>query len=239
MNPVLSEILTTGNVKSANGELVKLKGDNVPTEEGEFLQEIVSEVKPKTSLEVGLAYGISTLFICDALEKTSGHRHIVLDPYQMQYYNGIGLENIKRAGYEEIVDFYDQSSHVLLPQLEAQGTKIDFAFIDGLHLFDYTLLEFFYIDKMLRVGGVIAFDDATWPSVFKVGRFMVTNRSYSVFRCLKPLNRNSALKRQLLTLKHRFLSDPDIKLGLLPGSRCIAFKKEAEDTRKGQFYKNF
>jgi len=46
---------------------------------------------------------------------------------------------------------------------EAQGERIDFAFIDGAHTFDHVLVDFFYIDRMLNVGGIVAFDDVGFP----------------------------------------------------------------------------
>ena len=55
-----------------------------------------------------------------------------------------------------------------LTRLCAEGERIDFAFIDGNHRFDYTLVDFFYIDKMLRLGGHVAFDDLWIASVRKV-----------------------------------------------------------------------
>jgi predicted O-methyltransferase YrrM len=240
MNPVLEEILRTGYCKSENGGLIKVHSEISP-KEGKFLQEIMAEVKPQVSLEIGLAYGVSSLFICDALEKTLATRHILIDPLQIDGFQGMGLENLRQAGYEEIIEFYHQPSYKALPQLEAKGTKIDFAFIDGWHTFDYTLIDFFYIDRMLRVGGVVALDDANWPSIRKVCRFIVTNCAYSVFRCLEAdLGRKGTLKYQLLSLKQRLVSlKPDTELGLMPSSRCIAFKKEAEDSRRWDFHHEF
>jgi len=43
----------------------------------------------------------------------------------------------------------------------ARGVKIDFAFVDGWHTFDYTLIDFFYIDKILRSGGLVSFHSMT------------------------------------------------------------------------------
>jgi predicted O-methyltransferase YrrM len=249
MNSVLEEILRTGQVKNADGEILKLHS-HVSPQQGEFLQEIMSELKPNVTLEVGLAYGISALFICDALEKAVNSRHITIDPYQLTYWKGIGLHNLKQAGYEEIIEFHNQPSHLVLAQLEMQANKIDFAFIDGHHTFDHTLIDFFLIDRLLRVGGVVAIDDTTLPSVRKVSRFIITNRSYSVFRCFNDTDSKLSLSRQILwqaahiskpiqrILKPEY-TRPDIKLELMPRSRCIAFKKEAEDTRKWNFHREF
>jgi hypothetical protein len=58
------------------------------------------------------------------------------------------------------------------------GQRSDFAFIDGWHTFDYTLLDFWYLDKMLEVGGVIGFDDCGFPAVLKVIQFLQSHRKY-------------------------------------------------------------
>lgn len=251
MNPVLAEILETGHVRTTDGETIQLHS-HIPPEEGRFLQEIICETKSTVSLEVGLAYGISALFICDALQKKAKTRHIVIDPHQMNgWWNGIGINNLRRAGYEEIIEFYGLPSHLALPQLAAQQIEIDFAFIDGWHTFDHTLIDFFYIDKLLRVGGVVALDDGHYQSIRKLCRFIATNRSYSVLRCLRhDLHRKLSVKRRILRragsfsktvgrlLKSEFL-EPDIELGLVPGSRCIAFRKEAHDTRRWDFHREF
>ncbi|MDI6788820.1 MAG: class I SAM-dependent methyltransferase [Planctomycetota bacterium] len=251
MNPVLEEILRIGQIKTINGTTTKIQLVFFP-EQGEFLQGIIREIKPLVSLEVGLAYGISALFICDALEKTPATRHIIIDPYQFSgLWKGMGLNNLKEAGYKDIIEFHEQTSQLVLPQLESQGRKVDFAFVDGWHTFDHTLVDFFYIDRLLRVGGVVVLHDAGWPSIRKVCRYIVTNRSYSVFRCFKSrLEPRLSLKRRILQwmshkseiirrlLKPEFIM-PDSELGLVPNSPCIAFRKEAPDTRQWDFHQEF
>jgi predicted O-methyltransferase YrrM len=199
MNPVLERILETGEFVGPEGKLIKVRGQ-IDREEGEFLQKIITDLKPAVTLEVGLAYGISALFICDALDQVSGARHIVIDSHQLTdvWDAGAGLHNLKKAGYEKIIEFHDAESQRVLPQLEESGLKVDFAFIDGAHTFDHVLVDFFYIDRMLRVGGVVAFDDVNWPSVGKACRFIIKNRNYSVYdSCL------GSLKPRKLTLKRR------------------------------------
>jgi predicted O-methyltransferase YrrM len=229
MGPVLEEILRTG---FADGRSVPLGETSVPPAVGEFLQRLIRQVKPHVSLEVGLAWGISTLFIREALDPHS--HHIVIDPYQHQNYHGIGLANLSRAGYE--VEFHEAPSQVVLPRLWAEGRTVDFAFLDGRHTFDHVLVDFFYIDKLLRVGGVVALDDADWPGVRKVCRFVVTNRAYRLYGAVEPTYHDSALARALRLVPglRRHLKpesvEPDIALGL-PNSRCLAFVKDSDDTR--------
>jgi len=173
MGPVLQEILKTG---FADGVSVPLRSQ-ITTAEGEFLQSIIKGIQPQVCLEVGLAFGISALFIREALDPRC--RYIAIDPFQHHHWHGIGLTNLRRAGYD--VEFYEEASQATLPRLWANGLTIDFAFIDGMHTFDHALVDFFYIDRMLRVGGVVAIDDANWPSLHKLCRFILTNRAYRVY----------------------------------------------------------
>lgn len=246
---VLEQIMQTGYVQLPDGHLEKLHSSISP-QQGKFLQEIILELQPKKSLEVGLAFGVSALYICEALKDIFDASHIIIDPFQLTGWKGVGINNLKNSGFTEIIKFYNEPSYLTLPRLEAQGTKIDFAFIDGMHTFDYTLIDFFYIDRLLNVGGVVAIDDTNIPAIQKVCRYITTNRSYSVFRCLDGFNSELHLEQQLLQfqafaseipeniLKPEILQ-PDFELGIAPGTRCIAFKKEAEDTREWNFHKEF
>ena len=90
------------------------------------------------------------------------------------------MANLRRSGYDHIVRLMEEPSYRALPALERSRQRIDFAFIDGWHTFDFTLLDFFFIDRILKVGGVVAFDDADWPAVRKVCRFV--NEKSQLFR---------------------------------------------------------
>lgn len=254
MNPVLKKILETGCVEQADGQKIELHS-NISPAEGEFLQGLIREVKPTQTLEIGLAYGLSALYICDALQQTPGARHIAIDPAQFspEFWKGIGVANLKAAGYGAMVDFYELPAHRVLPQLEADGVKIDFAFIDGSHLFDYALVDFFCLDQVLKVGGVVAFDDLWMPSIQRLCRFILTNRAYSVLRYfpenpsngttlsprrkfLRNLSETSPVMRKMMKVE---FTEPQIDLALGLPNQCIAFRKEGEDTRPWDFHREF
>jgi len=157
MNAVLEEILRSGYATGSSGERIAVHSQ-ISREEGEFLQQIVATVRPKVSLEIGLAYGVSSLFICDALAAVGAERHIVIDPHQFEVpaefvtadpestrggFGVIGLRNLRAAGFEALVEFHALPSHIALPRLLEAGRRIDFAFIDGWHTFDYVMVDFF------------------------------------------------------------------------------------------------
>ncbi len=279
MHPVLKEILETRTVRAADGMIFPVHSQ-IPSQDGEFLQQLILRQKPQISLEVGLAYGISALYICDALTQCAAKRHIVIDPVQhgqrpeqnlhfdpAQWeklgwsprtgWRGIGLQNLQRAGYGELIEHMNQPSHAALPTLVARKEIVDFAFIDGWHTFDYVLLDFFYIDLLLRVGGIVAFDDSNYPAIRKVIRYILTNRRYSVVAEQKTDPRSNSAKRTFVSrladksslLKNAFAAEiiqPDTALGL-PPARCIALRKDGDDilgdgtgvSRSWNFHKPF
>ena len=254
MNSVLSNILETGLVECADGEVVKAHS-HIPLLEGEFLQNLIDETKPRVSLEIGLAYGVSALYICDALARIPGARHIIVDPAQFDddYWKGAGIHNLKAAGYGDMIEFYDLPSHIALPKLESDGRQVEFAFIDGAHQFDFVLVDFFCVDRILKVGGIVAFDDLWMPSVQRLCRYIVTNRSYTVYSYFSESSGGESQvswKRKLFQkaagssetirriIKPEYASPKiDGYLGL--PNRCIAFRKEAADNRVWDFHRDF
>lgn len=241
LNAVLDQIISTGKVQDDSGQQYTLHS-HVSTEQGEFLQSLIREIDARTTLEVGVGYGISGLFICDALRDTKDARHYLIDPMQYsEWWHGVGLKNLRDAGYGDMIEFRELPSHLALPQLELEGVKLDFAFIDGWHTFDNTLLDFFLVDRLLKPGGIVAIDDTEWPSVNKTCRYIATNRKYKVLRCLgkgkqlrfpavRKLMSAAARKSEVVSkLLRAELAIPDIDLGIVPHSRCVAFQKIADD----------
>ncbi len=94
--------------------------------EGELIARVSEAVKPaEILLEIGFAYGVSTLFACEALNNNQKPcRHIVIDPNQSSLFGGIGLINVERSGYRGLVDFVEEPSEIALPRLLQANTRI-------------------------------------------------------------------------------------------------------------------
>ena len=239
MSSLALEILRSREVVTADGSRLPLRSE-VSEREGRFLESLVRDLRPSVSLEVGLAFGISALFLCEELRRVGARRHIVIDPYQAAEFQNVGLENLRRAGVLDIVDFREGPSYLELPRLASQGVEIDFAFIDGMHTFDHAFIDFFYVDRLLRAGGVVAFDDANWPALRKVIRYVLSNRSYRHFASLpKRLGPRKLLRRYGSPAALRELV-ADRRLGLtIPHSRCVALEKVGIDDRPTDFRRDF
>jgi hypothetical protein len=160
MNAVLEKIVSSQQVSDGNTTL-PLRHPDFPTlpvavdrAEGQFLQNIVRDLQPQRTLEIGCAYGISTLYICEAVAALPAFaQHIVIDPFQRTQWRGLGLQHVDDSGYGHLVDFREERSELVLPQLVRSGVSIDFAFVDGWHTFDQVLVEFYYLNRLVRVGG--------------------------------------------------------------------------------------
>lgn len=227
----LTEVL---RLPAARARTLAGAGGGIPAEERALLQELVAAREVVSTLEVGLGFGYSALAICDAA-RSPAHRHVVVDAYQHTHWGGAGLRHLEVAGHGPRVEFHEGPSHRVLPQLEAAGHSFEFAFIDGWHTFDAVMVDFFYVDRMLPEGGVVAFDDADWPSVGSVVRFALANLDYRVVACLPP----SASIRARTWRAARALTSAVLRLGGgVPGWREVLprlFTAEARglDARHG------
>lgn len=180
MNSVLEDLYQHGECTDLEGQIRKVTG-GVTKSHARILQDVIKVAQPVvTSLETGVAFGLSTLAICEALQASGleGVKHYGIDPEQITVHGGSAIANLRRAGLSQYFELIESPSHLALPKLLEAGTRLDFAFIDGWHTFDYTLLDFFYIDKMLRPGGCVVLHDTEWPSKMKVIGYIMTHRRY-------------------------------------------------------------
>lgn len=248
MNKVIEQIYATGQVLDADGKARSAFPTSVPLDEGEALYTMVRKTGARRTLEIGLAYGLSTLFLCEALKDNGGGEHTTLDPYQMEHWNGIGVLNIQRAGLSQYLRFMNLSAHEGLPKLLSAAEKFDLVFVDGGHLFDYTLLEFFYADLLIPVGGYLFFDDLWMPSQQKVINFILRNRNYQFAPEYSPPppSRLEIIKRSVKHVAREMKAKRISSLGPLssvygPAAdvRWVALRKCGSDVRAWDHFNRF
>lgn len=184
-NGVLQDALTTRSVHDISGRSYELNS-GVTAEEGLFLYDMIVQNRMTRTLEIGMAYAISTLYILqghvDARAGDSVVRsvHVAIDPNQRTQWRGIGLLNAMRAELDEILRVHEEPSYIALPFLLHAGETFQMILIDGMHTFDFTLVDFFYADLLLEVGGILVFDDKQMSAVAGVIDFVVKNRAYEL-----------------------------------------------------------
>ena len=178
----------------------------IAREYAEALHQAVRQYRPKTVVEVGLGNGASAVAIASALAGNGGGRLISIDPYQRGQFEGRGLEAIVHSGLADYHELIEEPSYLALPALLRRGVKAGFAYIDGWHSFDYVLVDFFFVDKLLAPGGIVGFNDTGFRSVDKVLRFAKRYRKYAEIdvglrRVYAGCNPLFALRRRLMGLQ--------------------------------------
>ena len=157
------------------GEYGELRG-TISRPLANALTAMVAREKPKLCVEIGMALGISTLAILEGLGDEG--RLISIDPFQTEHYAGFGRALVARTDRADRHELIESPDYLALPRLLAEGAAIDFAYVDGMHTFDYVALDAFYLDKLLPVGGVVGFNDCGFRSIHKFLRFFRTHRDY-------------------------------------------------------------
>jgi predicted O-methyltransferase YrrM len=175
--PELTRVFATREVYTPNGEVRPLSSA-IPEGCANALYETVRARSPRAVLEIGMAYGISTLAIASALDDVGSGLLTSLDPYQASRCENIGLETIRRADLSHRHALIEEPDYEALPRLLSEGRRFELTYIDGNHTFEYTLLDLFYADKLTPVGGVIAINDCGFAAVAKALRWFTTHRRY-------------------------------------------------------------
>ncbi|HEV7847482.1 MAG TPA: class I SAM-dependent methyltransferase [Thermoleophilaceae bacterium] len=191
---LLERIYATGKVEADDGSTLSPFPSGLPREHADEIMRLVREHHLMRTIETGLAYGISALAIGSVHQERGEGTHIAIDPGQNTHFKGIGRLNVERAGLADRVTVLAERADAALPRLRAEGVRLDFALIDGKHIFDFVLLDFFYIDRMLEIGGLVTFHDTWKPAVAEVVSYVSTNRAYEE---LDPIDHGLTVLRKL------------------------------------------
>ncbi|MGD9318848.1 MAG: class I SAM-dependent methyltransferase [Desulfobacteraceae bacterium] len=158
----LDKIASNSTTLTEDGKKVELKWQ-VNTRYAKFLYVLVRMFEPEKILEIGMANGISSAYIAKAqnLYARKKDTHVIVDPYQFSQWHNAGKALLKRLDLYHNVKVIEDYSLSAIPNLEKDGWKFDFAFLDGNHCLDYTLSDLVTTDRVLNIGGLIALDDSS------------------------------------------------------------------------------
>jgi predicted O-methyltransferase YrrM len=180
---VIERLVRDGTVLArSDGRVHRLFPVAASPAEGEALREWVSREGATQTIEIGLGYGISALFVCEGLLENgdAAARHVVVDPHQATRFGGCGLQVLEEAGVAPLVEYHAEESQIALPRLLSQGRGFDLAFVDGNHRFDGVFLDLVYLGRLLRRGGIVVVDDYQLPAVARAVSFSLTNLGWSL-----------------------------------------------------------
>lgn len=248
MNPIIEEIYRTKVVRDALGNEYPLTS-GIDSAEGDYLSGIISsDMSIHNTLEVGCGYGLSSLYICDALRQRADPSHTIIDPNEMSLCHGVGVAQLQRAGIS-FFELITEPSELALPALLRQRSAgFDLIFIDGWHTFDHVMLDMYYANLLVRNDGYIVMDDCQWASVSAAVSYYLSYPAYTAL--LEPGLAAQNLKQRMARAA-RILVPPRVARLLLPEiiydrpyrrisyPSMVALKKVSEDSRSYTWFKGF
>ena len=87
---------------------------------------------------------------------------------------------------ESNINFIEQASEVALPNIGdiIENQSIDICLIDGNHSFPAPIIDWFYIDPLLKQNAILIIDDFKIKAVGMLIKFLIEDTSYSYVRHL-------------------------------------------------------
>ena len=248
VSSIIEQIYRSKVVHDQYGNQYDLSSE-VDSVEGDYLYRLItSDESIRRTLEIGCAYGLSSLHICEALRNRRSASHMIIDPKQMSVWHGVGISYLEQAG----IDFFrliQEPSELALPDLlRTQEGEFDLVFIDGWHTFDQTMLDLFYANRLVRIGGYVVIDDCNWESVSAAVSYF---SNYPAFEQVRNPLMAAQTWRQRVARDITSIFRPRLARAVLPAGiysriyrrmsfpSMAAFRKVSEDDRSWTWFTEF
>lgn len=134
--------------------------------QAKVLREFMLEYQTKDVLELGFRHGVSTCYMAAVLDETGGGSITTIDLEGARAEQPNIEQLLDRCGLTQYVKIhYEPTSYVwrMMKMLEEDPKpRFDFCYLDGAHNWFVDGFAFFLVDRLLRPGGWIIFDDLYW-----------------------------------------------------------------------------
>lgn len=236
MNEHIQKIFTSRAVETPTGKKIPLHSAVAKNEGTHLLDLVKKDPSIQKTLEVGCAYGVSSLFIAEGLKDRSNAHHTIIDPFQNSHWEGVGVHNLKQSGFERF-DLIEEKSEFALPSVLKNGEgRFDLVFIDGWHTFDHTLLDCFYAIRLLRVGGYLVVDDADFPAIRRVIDYLLLYPCFQFESAASKKPKRWSKERWVQSLLRLVPSASNKRVPPRSLQSMVALKKTAIDNRSWNWF---
>jgi predicted O-methyltransferase YrrM len=208
----------------------------ISLDESLYIANLIQENKLTRTMETGVANGLSALAMTLAAKSLDGH-HTGIDPCQRTHHNETALVLLEEFGVQDSFSFMDGPAHLEVPKLINAREQFDLIFIDGMHLFDFKLIDVFLSDLVLRDGGWLLLHDLLIPSVKKTTRFIARHKDYRQVQtpALRP-----SIPRRLRYVAGALLKGRPMWYWWPNGfSNLLVLQKQSTVDHKWNFFRNF
>lgn len=164
---VRERVYLTGRAAGESGRELEAFPTAMKAEAGSVLRHLAQRERAVRTIETGFAFGLSAMFILEgALAAGAGAvRHVAIDPFQKRDWDNAGLRALREAGVSHLLELVEEDSALALPRMVAEGRRFDMGFVDGGHLFENAFIDIFYLQRLVRPGGLIVIDDLWMPAI--------------------------------------------------------------------------
>ena len=179
----------------------------IPKDVVQFLGVVLSIIKPKKILEIGMAVGFSASYMTGFLQE--GGYLTTIDRFDVMIKQA--KENFKRLGVEDKVTILEGNANDILPTLDEQ---YDFIFMDAAKGQYIQILP--DVLRLLKKGGVIIADD-----ILQEGRVA---QAYE-----EVPKRQRTIHKRMNEFLNEITNNPKLKSSILTIGDGVAFIQKIED----------
>lgn len=150
-------------------DVKQIVGDtpHMTLEQGRQITDFIRAHNCKEVLELGFSRGVSTCYIAAAVEGAGGGTVTTIDREQARHHKPNIEQLLAQCAFKNVQvnvffepDSYNWRLYKFLEQEDPP--RFDLCYIDGAHSWAVDGLAFFLVDRLLKTGGWIIFDDLGW-----------------------------------------------------------------------------
>lgn len=140
---------------------------NISPEECMFIHKLIMLKKPKKVFEFGMANGMSSMIIINALNRVQGEMLMSNDPFQKKQWKSIGLHNV--AQVQKVNGSSIQHKHI--EKLSSDNFDdipseyFDMVLVDGAHDLENVIYDINNAKRILKKNGILILDDVLHDGV--------------------------------------------------------------------------
>lgn len=195
--------------------------------QGQKLVGLIKKYKPKRILQIGCAFGVSSLWIESVA--LYPHEHVIVEIFPENI--GKTKKLLDKFQLIEHVKFIQGFSQVELGQLFKQQQSYDLVLHDGDNKFDGLMSDIFFIHRILSLNGIYIQRNLWNPSIREAVSFVLSNYHYKVLE----LNITESLLLKNKKMRRKKLQ----KLGYSKLNDLIVLQKVKKDERVWDHFIDF
>lgn len=183
--PALDEILSMIEQRvmpEEKGGMFPIPEQDITLKQAELLFYLIVRTQPILTLETGWGTGLTAAIITAAhMANGLAGGHVPIQDNAKDVLGGIGFHTFERLGLTGY-QVMEHESAVVLPQMYLQNINhgLAFAYLNAATEFDEQMMEYYYVNRLLGEGGIIAINTAVPARQMLVDTIRKTRHDYAV-----------------------------------------------------------